>query len=216
MDYMDCTKNFIIALDGPAAAGKGTLAKTLALQLKLYYCQTGLFFRKIAYEVIKNNIPLDEIKSIVDVAKFINYEIQDKDALHEEIVGKVAFTIASLSEVRDIFYTLYKHIIQNHKRIILEGRDIATVLAPEAHLKIYLTADVNIRANRRFKQLLQLGKHCTIEDILNNLILRDTKDSLRDLGPLKISKDALVIDTTNFEDENKVFEFVKKYIEQHF
>jgi cytidylate kinase len=204
-------KRFIIAMDGPAASGKGFLSKALAEYYNLDYCSSSIFYRKLASLILKSNI--QNHQSIIDIssdlARIKAYEPLD---LYSIEISNFTSIISAIAEVRKNMYYLQRDVVTNSMRLIMEGRDIASVIAPDADLKIYVTASPEIRAKRRCKQLQEQGVSCRYEDILQDLIIRDTRDQSRLTSPLIRTNDALFVDSSNLDIDNTLY-FIKNYIE---
>lgn len=191
---LDFTQNFIIALDGPAASGKGTIGLMLAEKFSLKYVQSSIVYRKLALDCISQKIDIADINKVIALSKEI--DITGKFDLEDENIGAIASQIAVIAEVRD---NLNKHLIKlinTTPRILMEGRDIGTIVAPNADFKIFITANPEVRAERRYKQLQAKGKACILDEILQQIILRDKRDKERKVAPLLPALDALIIDTS--------------------
>lgn len=191
---LDFIQNIIIALDGPAASGKGTIGLMLAKKFSLKYVQSSIVYRKLAFNCIKEKIDITDINKIISSSKEI--DITGNFDLEDENIGAIASQIAVIAEVRD---NLNKHLVKlinTTPRILMEGRDIGTVVAPNADLKIFITANPAVRAERRYKQLQAKGKACILDEILQQIILRDKRDKEREVAPLLPALDALIIDTS--------------------
>lgn len=204
---------YSIAIDGPSASGKSTIAKMVSKILNIEYIDTGAMYRAITYKVLKNNIdPLDE-KAVIDLLKeteidFINNSIYldgvnvDKE-IRDNIVSKNVSYIAMIKEVREKLVHLQQAMAKK-KSVIMDGRDIGTVVLPHADYKFFLTASVEERAKRRFKELINRGEDVKFEDIVEELKTRDEIDSNREVGPLVRPKDAYLLDTSNKSIEDCV------------
>ncbi len=203
---------FVIALDGPSASGKGLIGKMLAAEFNLKYVQSSIVYRGLAYLCIINNIDVIDTEKIIKFSEITDLiELTKSTDLNQELIGNYASKISTIPEVR---INLNKHlakIIQENPRIIMEGRDISTVVAKNADVKIFITADVNKRAARRYKQLQEEGKNCTVEGVLKLLEERDLRDSSREEAPLCVAPDALVVDTSDLSQE-QVMVKIKNYI----
>ena len=212
--------NIIIAIDGTAASGKGTLAKRISKEFRLAYLDTGKLYRLTAYIIIKEKINYKNINTIKN--RFTNYNFDEisnieKDLKNDE-VGKTASIIAGYIELRNILleyqreFALKQHI--NKKGVILDGRDIGTVVLPAANLKFFVDATVEIRAERRWKELISLGQSTIKRNVLEDLRSRDQRDSQRKHSPLTPASDAIFLDTTKLSAD-EVFYSAKKYIEDY-
>ena len=192
-----------IAIDGPAASGKGTLAKTLAMALSYDYLDTGTLYRAVARAVVSASISADEIANQVDeitkIAHNLDLPIINDDSLRTSQIATIASKIAPLPSVREaLTETQRRFAIQppSGQGAVLDGRDIGTVILPDADLKLYIDADVEVRAKRRYLELSAKDEHVTQAQILADLIERDARDKARDTAPLTIAEDAHVIDTS--------------------
>ena len=204
---------FVIALDGPSSSGKGSIGRMLASEFNLEYVQSGIFYRSLAYLCIVNNIDVTEVKKIIELSGSNNLTEFTKGVdLNQENIGNYASKISTIPEVRANINKYLILMVKTRSRIIMEGRDIGTVIAKDADLKIFITADVNKRAERRYKQLHEEGKKCKLEEVLELLKERDLRDSMRITDPLLVSSDAFVIDTSNINQKQVIAE-IKNYIE---
>jgi CMP/dCMP kinase len=203
---------FKIALDGPSASGKGLIGSMLAEEFSLKYVQSSIVYRGLALVCIEDSIDSSNIADVIYAAR--NEDViersQGKD-LNVELIGDVASRISTILEVRESLTNYLKHLMNNTSRIIMEGRDIGTVVAPEADVKIFISANVEVRAMRRYKQLQLEGKDCILSDVLELLKNRDERDSNRDIAPLVAAEGALVIDTSNLLPL-EVVQKIKKFI----
>jgi len=204
---------FVITLDGPSASGKGSIGRMLASEFNLEYVQSGIFYRSLAYLCIVNNIDVTEVKKIIELSRSDNLtELTKGVDLNQENIGNYASKISTIPEVRANINKCLILMVKTHPRIIMEGRDIGTVIAKDADLKIFITADVNKRAERRYKQLHEEGKKCKLEEVLELLKERDLRDSMRITDPLLVSSDAFIIDTSHMNQKQVIAE-IKNYIE---
>lgn len=195
-----------IAIDGPAASGKGTIAKLLGEKLELPVLYTGNIYRAIAYNVIKNNQNINE-SSVVEIAKNLKLSELDNPDLMQKKVGEYASIIGSYPKLREVTYIFQRNFINDSNGAVIEGRDIGTVICPEANFKFYLTADVEVRAKRRFTQQNEFD----FEAILLDLKQRDYRDQNREIAPLKPAKEAIIIDSSSLDVSstlNKIFEYI--------
>ncbi len=196
---------FILALDGPAASGKGHIGYLLAKEFDMELFHSGLVYRAIAYICIKNSVLPESVKEIRDALSVAEIsDIIKRRDLNIEEIGSFASKISSIYEVREFVNKYLKAIIKDAHRMIMEGRDIASVIVPDALLKIFITAAVAVRAERRYKQLLSEGKKCILSDVLDQLIARDNRDSSRKIAPNIPASDAVVIDTTDLTPQEVI------------
>lgn len=202
-----------VAIDGPSASGKGTVAKKVAHDCNLIYIDTGAMYRAIAYATIKNNLSLDDEDAIVKLAESSKIEfISDKIYLNgqdvsKEIrtmeVSKIVSPISSIVKLRDILVNMQQNLALGNN-VIMDGRDITTVVLPFAKYKFYLDADVNERAKRRFKELKERGDKVTFEETLENIKNRDYNDIHKKVGALTRTNDSIYIDSTNLSVDEVV------------
>lgn len=209
-------KSFLIAIDGPSASGKGTVAKKLALHFKVPYLNTGALYRLIAYRALLAKIDLQAIDSHIDgLVANITEEALEEDALFTEETGAAASVVAKNQNLRDKIFHFQRDFALSGVRdlggAVLDGRDIGTVICPDAPYKFFITADVEIRAKRRFDQLKKQAKVVSYDEILAQLKKRDEQDSNRANSPLTIAKDAIVIDNGNLTIEEG-FQKILNYI----
>ncbi len=220
------SKNLIIAIDGPAGSGKSTSAKLVAQELGFLYIDTGAMYRAVTYLAIRNNYLCDEDK-IIELTKnsnikldFINgltYVTVNGEDLTDKIrtpeVNKNVSNISSIEGVRKILVKTQRKLGKTEKGIVMEGRDISTVVFPNADVKIFLTAFIDERAIRRAKEYAENGKPIPVSEMKTSLQKRDIIDSNRKVSPLKQAQDAIVVDTSHvtIEDQvNTILEEVKK------
>ena len=201
--------NIIIAIDGPAASGKGTIAKKLSEYFGLPYLDSGLLYRIIASEVIGKNIDPLEKRSVIDLVKKINFGKSDLANLRNDNVSNVASITAQYQEVRDILLSYQRSFASNG--IVMDGRDIGTVVFPNADYKFYITATLDERTNRRFLELSEQNSELDRNIVKNDINNRDQRDMLREIAPLAIADDAIEVDTT-FMKIDDVIDFIVKYI----
>lgn len=205
----------IIAIDGPAASGKGTLAKRLAEALNFRHMDTGALYRGSAFEVIQETgNPSNEqdalkgcekLKEKIQAVSDLNSILGNPNLRNDE-TGNVASIIASIPSVREALKSIQISFSRQKKQgfegVILDGRDIGTVICPNAHLKLYIVADLETRAKRRLKELQSKGLDATYSAVFAQMRERDDRDSQRDAAPLSTAKDAIVINTSGLtEDE---------------
>ena len=213
-------KNITIAIDGTAASGKGTLARSLSKEFNFAYLDTGKLYRASAVIIKNANINYDNIKDIKKVIR--NYDFSKFDFLNNSLksdeISKLASMISGYKELREILLE-YQKYFSNKKHgdkigVILDGRDIGTVVLPEADIKFFVTASLSIRAERRWKELISLGQSTIKRRVEKDIRDRDERDSNRKHSPLIASPDAVLIDTTNL-DANKVLLLAKKHLEKY-
>ncbi|AFC71169.1 (d)CMP kinase [Rickettsia australis] len=208
----DISKNFTISLDGPAASGKGTIGLILAKKFSLQYFQSSIVYRQLAFDCINQQIDVTDIDTVIALSKEL--KLNSHLDLENESIGNIASQIAVISEVRNNLNKYLINLVKTTPRIIMEGRDIGTVVVPEADLKIFITANPQIRAERRYKQLQAKGKTCILDEILRQIILRDKRDKERKAAPLLPASDALIIDTSKLS-AMEVVEEVTNYIKNN-
>ena len=211
----------IVAIDGPAGSGKGTITKNVERKLGFLNLDTGATYRCVALETLRNNLRLDQETEIIKIAKNIKIEIdnkRDKDIIYlngEDVSTKIREkeVTAIVSQVSSIISVKVQRNLAKGKNVIVEGRDIGTVVFPNADLKIYLDASEEIRAQRRYKENQEKGIDMTYEEVLENVRMRDYNDMHKKVGALKKAEDAIIIDSTNLTIEevtDKVIEEIEK------
>ena len=211
----------IVAIDGPAGSGKGTVAKILAQECNLTYIDTGAMYRAIAYDSLQNNIDISEEDKIVELAKNSKIDFIDgktylngKD-ISKEIrtmeVTKIVSPVSSIVKLREILVDMQREMAGNLD-VIMEGRDITTVVFPNATYKFYLDASLDERANRRYKENKEKGMEVTLEEIKENISKRDYNDMHKEVGSLTRTEDAIYIDSTDLTID-EVVEKMKNIIE---
>ena len=218
--------SLVVAIDGPAGSGKGTVTKMVAEKLELINIDTGAIYRCVTLYMIRNKIELTDIEKIKEMLKNINIELKivNKDnivflegedvtkKIREKDVTELVSPVARIVEVREYLTNLSRKIAEG-KSVIMEGRDIGTIVFPNADVKIYLDATPEERANRRLKQSIKKGIDITYEEILANIMFRDKNDSTSSVGTLKQADDAIYLDSTNLTIEevvDKVIEIIKE------
>lgn len=216
----------IVAVDGPAGSGKGTVTKRIEQDMGFLNLDTGATYRCVALAVLRNNIDLKDEEKIVELAKKINIKIEKSEQkdiilldgedvskkIREKEVTQIVSQISSIIPVREIMVETQRKLAVG-KNVIVEGRDIGTVVFPNADLKIYLDASVEIRAKRRFKEIQESGIDMTYEEVIENIKSRDYNDMNKKVGALKKAEDAIVIDSSNLtidEVVNKIKEEILK------
>ena len=216
--------SFIVGIDGPAGTGKGTITSLISKELGLVNIDTGATYRCVALYAINNNVKPEEKEKVIALLDKINIEMQNENGVQkvflngEDVsqkirtpeVSSIVSQISSIIEVRLKLVDLQRKLAEG-KNVIMEGRDITTYVFPNADVKIYLDADEEERAKRRYKELIEKGTVISYEEVLENIRKRDKNDKEKELGALKIADDAVYIDTTNFTID-EVKEKVKKVI----
>lgn len=212
----------IITIDGPTASGKGTVAQLVAHALQFHYLDSGALYRLTALSALRNKLNLDDEAAIAQVARhllcrFVGEQIwlgeeEVSHAIRAEDIGIAASKIAAFPAVRNALLAIQKKFSEA-PGLVADGRDMGTVVFPDASLKIYLTASVEVRAERRFKQLISKGFSANIADLVNGLKERDERDKNRSIAPLKPAPDAYILDTSALTVEQAVTEVLQKYAE---
>ena len=187
----------IVAIDGPAGSGKTTLAQRLARYLGLDFLDTGLLYRATAKKILAAGKTVDDVEFAERAAQSITSEDLDPGLLMTEIIGQTASKVAVIPEVRSALLDLQRRFGNDRCGAVLVGRDIGTVVRPDASHKIFVTASVEQRAKRRCKQLHERGVAAIYERVLEELCQRDARDQSRAVAPLVPAKDAFVLDTTD-------------------
>lgn len=187
----------IIAIDGPAASGKGTLAKKLAKEFGLSYLDTGKLYRAVGVQALEQNIALDEEKALAILAKNLNLNEIDEEKLRSAEAGEAASKVSQWPKLRSALVEFQRHFALKGRGAILDGRDIGTVILPDADVKLFITASPEVRAQRRFKDFQNRGDNISYERVLADIKARDERDQNRAAAPLKIADNAHLIDTTN-------------------
>jgi cytidylate kinase len=212
-------KNITLAIDGTAASGKGTLARSLSKEFNFAYLDTGKLYRASALIISKENIHYENIAAIKKIIKnfdFSNFDFNNERLKSDEI-GKLASMISGYKELRKILLEYQKYFsCKRHDDqigVILDGRDIGTVVLPEADIKFFITASLSIRAERRWKELISLGQSTIRSQVEEDIRDRDERDIKRKYSPLVAAPDAILLDTTNL-NANESFLLAKKHVEQ--
>ena len=216
-----------IAIDGPAGAGKSTIAKMLAKELGFIYVDTGAMYRAIALYFLEHNTDEESEASVETACRDINISIAYEDGAQqvylngENVSGRIrtpmvsakASKTSAIPQVRKALYGLQKKLADEND-VVMDGRDIGTCILPEATLKIYLTASVMTRAKRRFDELKQKGQECILEDICKEIEKRDKQDMSREISPLKQADDALLLDSSDMTPDEVCGEIITLYRER--
>ena len=211
----------IIAIDGPAGSGKSTIAKLIAEDLGLVYLDTGAMYRLVTLKALNDGIlgnldkivkMLDDLRIDIKKNEFYLDDTNVSEEIRKPVVSENVSDIAAIREVREKMVDLQRKFSES-KNVILDGRDIGTVVFPNADVKIFLIADAKERANRRYRELVAKGENVKIEEIYENILKRDKIDSTRKESPLKKANDAIEVDTTskNIEEvKNEILYIIKQ------
>lgn len=201
----------IIAFDGTSASGKSTLAKMVSVALGCHYFDTGLMYRKLAYLILKKDINFNNKSRILEIANQVSCVQTTHDILQIDEVANMASIVATDVEVRRILVKKQKQFISFKQDIVVDGRDIATNVCPDAKYKFYFDADISIRSKRRFHQLQKRKRNVVYEDVYDDIKARDYRDKTRSNFPLVKADDCIVIDSSNISI-SKAFNTVLKKI----
>jgi cytidylate kinase len=220
-------KNLIITIDGPAGAGKSTVSKALAKILSFIYLDTGALYRAVAYKVLDEGILPNDDKAITDLCSRLKINLKNidghlnvfvdnenvTDKLRTEEVGLLASRVSAIPAVRNLLLSIQREVGEEGG-IVAEGRDMGTVVFPNADCKFFLDADIEERARRRYKELLMRGKIADYKETERDLNVRDRQDKERQIAPLMASQDAIIIDSTNMS-VTEVVENIRSFINSH-
>lgn len=208
---------FNIAIDGPAGAGKSTIAKLVAKKMGCVYVDTGSMYRAMALYCIRENIAKEDKEAVEKACEKMNIEVEYKDGvqlvllngevvndyIRTEAVGNMTSAIAVYEKVREKLLKLQRELAKKYN-VIMDGRDIGTNVLKDADVKIYLTASADTRAGRRYLELKEKGIECNIDDIKADIIERDYRDMNREISPLKQAEDAVLVDCSDMSIEEVV------------
>jgi len=211
------SKNIVVAIDGYSSCGKSTLAKALAKKLHFIYVDSGAMYRAVALYFLRNNIDLNNTEQVVEALKNIHLNFHSRDyqthiTLNDEEVSDeirqmpVSETVSAVSAIREVRKEMVKQQqrMGKSKNIVMDGRDIGTAVFPDAPVKIFMTADPKVRAERRYKELLPKNPDITLEEVFENLAHRDYQDTTRKESPLTRAEDAIILDNTNLTPEQQL------------
>ena len=187
----------IIAIDGPAASGKGTIARQIASIYGLHYLDTGLLYRAVAKAVLDAGHSPDDVTRAIEAAVMLDPAKFEESALKTQTITEAASVVAAIPEVRQALINYQRGFATKPPGAVLDGRDIGTVIAPGADIKIFVVATPEVRASRRTKELQARGEAAEEKDVLADLLRRDERDSRRTAAPLKAAPDAHLLDTTH-------------------
>lgn len=201
LEFSKLTSGMIIAIDGPAASGKGTLSRRLAEEYGFHHLDTGLTYRATAKALIDAGLPLDDEKVAEKVAKGVELAGLDRDILSSHEIGEAASKIAVMPSVRRALVEAQRDFSQREPGTVLDGRDIGTVVCPNAQVKLYVTASPEVRARRRYDEILAKGGMADYAAIFADVKKRDERDMGRADSPLKPAEDAYLLDTSEMSIE---------------
>ena len=211
-------KHYSIAIDGPAGAGKSTIARRLAKEMGYYYVDTGAIYRTVAYFMDLLGVSpkdVDGVERYIDELTInIEYDEEGKqhmlmngmdltDDIRTQDISQKASLVSAHKVVRDVLLDMQRQVAREHN-VIMDGRDIGTVVLPKADVKIFLTASVEIRAKRRYDELIAKGQKTTLAQVIKDVEQRDYQDTHREIAPLKQAKDAVLLDTSDLDIDGVV------------
>ena len=214
-----------IAIDGPAGAGKSTIAKLVAKKLDYIYVDTGAMYRAIAYELVRTGVDIEDEQALTDACAKMNIEIKYENGVQQvymngenvtpylrtEETGNMASRSSAKAPVRAALLDIQRNMAVEYN-VVMDGRDIGTNVLPNAETKIYLTASADERANRRYKELVEKGEPADYDKIKADIVERDERDMKREIAPLKQAEDAVLVDTTSMtiqEVAEKIMSYIK-------
>jgi cytidylate kinase len=216
--------NIIITIDGWSSCGKSTLARQLAKKLGYVYIDSGAMYRAITLYFLRNHVDWTSVKEVEEALNSIDIDFHYNEAtekseiylngenveyvIRDLVVAEKVSDVAAIREVRE-FAVAQQRKMGKKKGIVMDGRDIGTTVFPRAELKIFMTADNAVRVERRFKELFEKNPNITIEEVKNNLEMRDYIDSNREVSPLRQAKDAIILDNTNITEEQQLKQALK-------
>jgi CMP/dCMP kinase len=195
------SRPLVIAVDGPAASGKGTLSRRLATEYGLRHLDTGLSYRAVAHALLAAGLPLDDEAHAVEAASAVDMARFDQAVLSAHAIGDAASKVSVFPRVRRLLVEKQRAFATIPPGAVLDGRDIGTVVCPDADVKLFVTASAEVRAGRRHREILRLGGRAEYADILADIERRDARDTLRADSPLKPAADAHLLDTSQMSIE---------------
>jgi cytidylate kinase len=211
------SKNIVVAIDGYSSCGKSTLAKALAKKLHFIYVDSGAMYRAVTLYFIRNNTDLNNHDLIIDALEHIDLNFHSRDyqshiLLNGEEVSEeirqmpVSENVSQISAIKEVRQAMVKQQqkMGKSKNMVMDGRDIGTVVFPDAQIKLFMTADPKIRAERRFKELAIKGETVSLEEIFENIAHRDFQDTTREESPLIRAEDAIILDNTRLTEEEQL------------
>ena len=211
-------KTYAIAIDGPAGAGKSTMAKTLAKELGFYYVDTGAIYRTVAYFMDLLGVSPKDVDGVERYIDELTIEIRyDEEGVQHMImngmdvtgdirtqdISQKASLVSAHAVVREVLLDMQRDVAKAYN-VIMDGRDIGTVVLPKADVKIFLTADPEVRAKRRYEELIAKGQKANLDTILKEIKQRDYQDTHREIAPLKLARDSIKVDTSNLDIDQVV------------
>lgn len=217
------SSNIVVAIDGYSSCGKSTLAKALAKELDFVYVDSGAMYRAVALYFLRNNIDVEDHAAIATALDNIHLNFNSRDfeshitlndeEVSEEIrqmhVAEAVSTVAAIKEVR-VAMVQQQQRMGGSKNIVMDGRDIGTVVFPDAQVKLFMTADPKVRAERRHKELLPKNPDITLEEVFDNLAHRDYQDTTREESPLVRAEDAIILDNTDLSPKEQLLFAISK------
>lgn len=211
------SSNIVVAIDGYSSCGKSTLAKALAKRLHFIYVDSGAMYRAVALYFLRNNIDMNNHDQIIEALKNIHLNFHSRDyqthiTLNDEEVSEeirqmpVSDKVSAVAAIRDVRLEMVRQQqrMGRSKNIVMDGRDIGTVVFPDAQVKLFMTADPKIRAERRYKELLPTNPTMSLEDVFENLAHRDYADTTREESPLVRADDAIILDNTDLTPDEQL------------
>ncbi|MDO9336097.1 MAG: (d)CMP kinase [Caulobacter sp.] len=203
---------FVIAVDGPAASGKGTIATKLAALYGYPVLDSGLLYRAVGVRVLAEGGDLSDMAHATRVARTLDPATLENPEVRTRAAGEAASRVAAYTPVREALRQFQRTFATQEPGVVIDGRDIGTVIAPEADAKLFVTATPDVRATRRWKQLTGQGEQVAYDDILADIRIRDERDSARSDSPMVIADDAVLLDTTEM-DIDRAFDAARRIVE---
>jgi cytidylate kinase len=203
---------FVIAVDGPAASGKGTIATRLAALYGYPVLDSGLLYRAVGVRLLAEGGDLSDMAHATRVAETLDPATLENPEVRTRAAGEAASRVAAYTPVREALRAFQRSFAAQEPGVVIDGRDIGTVIAPHAEAKLFVTASPEVRATRRWKQLTGQGEDVTFEDILADIRIRDERDSARSDSPMVIADDAVLLDTTEM-DIDRAFDAARRIVE---
>ena len=220
-------KTYSIAIDGPAGAGKSTIARRLAKELGYYYVDTGAIYRTVAYFLDLLGVSPKDVDGVTRYIDELTVEIEyDEDGkqhmlmngmdvtddIRTQDISQKASLVSAHAVVREVLLDMQREVARKHN-VIMDGRDFGTVVLPKANVKIFLTASAEVRAERRYKEMLEKGQKANLQQVRKDIQQRDYQDTHREIAPLKMARDSIKVDTSDMDLE-QVTAAIKKIVEE--